>query len=54
MRQIKHAVNQGLGVDLATGMMFEIEAYNRMVPTEDRREGIRAFNEKRPPNFQGR
>ena len=35
-------------------MTFEIEAYNRMVPTEDRREGIRAFNEKRPPNFQGR
>jgi enoyl-CoA hydratase len=54
VRQIKHAVNQGLGVDLATGMMFEIEAYNRMVPTEDRREGIRAFNEKRKPNFQGR
>lgn len=54
VRQIKHTVNQGLGVDLATGMMFEIEAYNRMVPTEDRREGIRAFNEKRKPNFQGR
>jgi enoyl-CoA hydratase len=54
VRQIKHAVNQGLGVDLATGMMFEIEAYNRMVPTEDRREGIRAFNEKRKPEFQGR
>jgi len=54
VRQIKHAVNQGRGVDLATGMMFEIEAYNRMVPTEDRREGIRAFNEKRKPDFQGR
>jgi hypothetical protein len=35
-------------------MMFEIEAYNRMVPTEDRREGISAFNEKRRPQFQGR
>src|SRR6266536_2343285 len=23
------------------GMLFEIEAYNRMIPTEDRREGIR-------------
>jgi enoyl-CoA hydratase len=54
VRQIKHTVNQGLGVDLVTGMMFEIEAYNRMVPTEDRREGIAAFNEKRKPNFQGR
>jgi enoyl-CoA hydratase/carnithine racemase len=41
-------------MDLPSGMMFEIEAYNRMVPSEDRREGIRAYNEKRKPNFQGR
>jgi len=47
-------VNYGLNMDLASGMMFEIEAYNRMVPTEDRREGILAFNEKRKPVFQGR
>ncbi len=53
-RQIKQSVNYGLNMDLASGMMFEIEAYNRMVPTEDRREGIRAFNEKRRPRFQGR
>jgi enoyl-CoA hydratase len=53
-RQIKQSVNVGLNMDLPSGMMFEIEAYNRMVPTEDRREGIRAFNEKRKPNFQGR
>jgi enoyl-CoA hydratase/carnithine racemase len=53
-RQIKQSVNFGLNMDLASGMMFEIEAYNRMVPTEDRREGIRAFNEKRKPQFQGR
>jgi len=53
-RQVKQAVNYGLNMDLASGMMFEIEAYNRMVPTEDRREGIRAFNEKRKPVFLGR
>jgi enoyl-CoA hydratase/carnithine racemase len=53
-RQIKQSVNYGLNMDLQSGMMFEIEAYNRMVPTEDRREGIRSFNEKRKPNFQGR
>ena len=52
-RQIKQSVNYGLNTDLGSGMMFEIEAYNRMVPTEDRREGIRAFNEKRKPVFQG-
>jgi enoyl-CoA hydratase/carnithine racemase len=53
-RQIKQSVNMGLNTDLQTGMMFEIEAYNRMVPTEDRREGIRAFNEKRKPVYKGR
>ena len=53
-RQLKQSVNQGLNMDLRSGMMFEIEAYNRMVPTEDRREGIRAFNEKRKPIYQGR
>ncbi len=53
-RQIKQSVNIGLNMDLPSGMMFEIEAYNRMVPTEDRREGIRAFNEKRKPVFHGK
>jgi enoyl-CoA hydratase/carnithine racemase len=53
-RQIKQSVNMGLNTDLQTGMMFEIEAYNRMVPTDDRREGITAFNEKRKPVYKGR
>ena len=38
----------------ADGYSFEIEAYNRTVDTEDRREGIRAFNEKRKAAFKGR
>ncbi len=53
-RQIKQSVNMGLNTDLQTGMMFEIEAYNRMVPTNDRREGIAAYNEKRKPVYKGR
>jgi enoyl-CoA hydratase len=53
-RQIKHAVNFGLQMDLASALMFEIEVYNRLVPTEDRREGVRAFNEKRRPDYKGR
>jgi enoyl-CoA hydratase/carnithine racemase len=54
VRQAKHAIHYGLQMDLASGMMLEIEAYNRMVPTDDRREGIASFNEKRKPVFKGR
>jgi enoyl-CoA hydratase/carnithine racemase len=54
VRQAKHSIHHGLQMDLASGMMFEIEAYNRMVPTEDRHEGIASFNEKRKPRFKGR
>jgi enoyl-CoA hydratase/carnithine racemase len=54
VRQAKQAIHYGLQMDLASGMMFEIEAYNRMVPSEDRREGIASFNEKRKPVFRGR
>ena len=53
-RQIKHSVNTGMQMDLASALMFEIEAYNRLPPTEDRREGVAAFNEKRRPVFKGR
>jgi enoyl-CoA hydratase/carnithine racemase len=54
VRQAKHAIHLGLQMDLASGMLLEIEAYNRMVPTRDRREGIASFNEKRRPRFTGR
>jgi enoyl-CoA hydratase len=54
VRQAKRAIHYGMQMDLASGMMLEIEAYNRMVPTADRREGVLAFNEKRKPHFQGR
>ena len=54
VREAKRAIRQGLDRDLAAAMQLEIEAYNRLVGTEDRREGLRAFNEKRKPQFQGR
>jgi enoyl-CoA hydratase/carnithine racemase len=54
VRQAKKAISRGLDVDLRTGLAFEVEAYNRTVDTEDRHEGVRAFNEKRRPKFAGR
>jgi enoyl-CoA hydratase len=54
VRQAKQAISRGVNMSVWDGLAFEIEAYNRMVPTEDRREGINSFNEKRPPVFKGR
>jgi enoyl-CoA hydratase/carnithine racemase len=53
VRQAKKSIQMATQTDLKTGYAFEIEAYNRMVPTQDRLEGIRAFNEKRKPQFKG-
>jgi enoyl-CoA hydratase len=54
VRQAKKSMAVATQVDRHIGYMFELEAYNRMVPTEDRIEGVRAFNEKRKPQFKGR
>ncbi len=53
VRQAKQAIHRGLQMSLADGLEFEIEAYNRTVPTSDRREGVSALNQKRPPEFNG-
>jgi len=54
VRQAKKSMNASIQMDLKNGYDFEIEAYNRTVGTEDRIEGIRAFNEKRKPVYKGR
>lgn len=54
VRQAKKAIELGLSVDLHTGIEIENEVYNVNLVTEDRQEGIKAFNEKRPPHWQGR
>jgi enoyl-CoA hydratase/carnithine racemase len=54
VRQAKKSIHFGLQMELKTAYRFEVEAYNHLVETEDRYEGIRAFNEKRKPVFKGK
>ena len=54
VRQAKKAIDRAADLDRTTGYAFEIEAYHRTVGTEDRQEGINAFNEKRKPRYKGR
>ncbi len=52
--QAKYAVNYGIETDLATGLAIESNAYWTLIPTEDRLEGLAAFQEKRKPVYKGK
>jgi len=54
VRQAKWAIDCGVDLPLEEAIQCEHEAYLRAIASEDRREGIAAFNEKRPPQFSGR
>ena len=48
------AVDTGLNGGIDAGLRFEAAAFGLSAATEDRREGTRAFLEKRKPAFQGK
>ncbi|XP_065596745.1 methylglutaconyl-CoA hydratase, mitochondrial isoform X2 [Cyrtonyx montezumae] len=53
MRVAKLAINQGMEVDLVTGLAIEEACYAQTIPTKDRIEGLLAFKEKRSPHYKG-
>ncbi|BDG36390.1 enoyl-CoA hydratase-related protein [Saccharococcus caldoxylosilyticus] len=53
LQQAKYAIQQGMNVDLQTGLAIEAKAYELTIPTKDRLEALAAFSEKRKPQFTG-
>ena len=53
LRAIKQVVDRGLDVDLKTGCALEAEAFGICFASQDAREGVSAFLEKRKPEFKG-
>ena len=54
VRGAKKVVHEGQDLDLKRAMDLELSIYNHLFTTQDRREGVASFNEKRTPKFEGR
>ena len=54
VRAAKRAIDRALGVPLDDGIEIENESWKQVIASEDRLEGITAFNEKRDPNWKNR
>lgn len=54
IEQAKYAINYGLETDLHTGLGIESNAYWVTIPSQDRLEGLAAFQEKRKPVYKGK
>lgn len=53
MAWAKEAINQGYDRSFAEGLKLEADLFARAFETRDHSEGIKAFIEKRPADFQG-
>jgi enoyl-CoA hydratase len=54
LRAAKVSVTWGTRTDLRTGLVIERETFADLFSTEDQKEGMKAFLEKREPDFKGK
>ena len=54
LRYAKEAIYKGMDLTLEQGLRLEADLYYLLHTTNDRTEGIRAFQEKRTPRFEGK
>ena len=54
LKMIKTSVNQGLNMDLPSALDYEARCFEILFSTEDQKEGMKAFIEKRSPAFKGK
>lgn len=52
IRYAKTSINRGIETDLDTGMIIEKDLFSLCFSTEDQKEGMEAFLEKRIPNYK--
>jgi len=50
----KRSINKAVGTDLQAGLNYESKLFAQCFRTEDQKEGVSAFLEKRQPHFKGR
>jgi len=53
LRYAKEAIHKGLDLTLEQGLRLECDLYMLLQTTQDRIEGVKAFLEKRQPQFKG-
>ena len=54
VRNIRRVVSETAALSQADAIPVELEAYNQLTPTDDRREGVAAWGEKRKAEWKGR
>ena len=54
LKMLKSAINQGINMDLRSALSYEMRCFEILFSTEDQKEGMSAFVEKRQAAFKGK